>query len=184
MQLVGSKNAGKTTLLCRLTEELAGRGLSVATIKHDGHELEDERPGCDTRRHRESGAVWSAVSSASRAILVEERGLSLPELIRLAPPVDVLLVEGFKREPLPKLLVARSLADLELLPQLAAVAGIALRAELHARSGSLGLPDGIPVLGVDEAEALADLSLAAGARAGFGCGAPGSRGHRAGRSEG
>ena len=109
--LAGWSGSGKTTLLAALIPELVARGLSVSTIKHAHHEFDVDRPGKDSWRHREAGATEVMVSSARRwALMHELRGDSEPrleELVVRMSPVDLLLVEGFKRQPHPKLEVHR-----------------------------------------------------------------------------
>lgn len=159
IQLVGYKNTGKTTLLCRLAAQLRLTGLTVASIKHDGHEFEDERPGCDTRRFREAGAFWSAVSSSSRTVVVMESGSTLAELIGLTPQADFILVEGFKQEVYPKLLLARCKEDLQLLPSLRGTAAALLWPELYAKRRALALPDGLAIASIDDTERILDLIM-------------------------
>jgi molybdopterin-guanine dinucleotide biosynthesis adapter protein len=109
--LAGWSGSGKTTLLVGLIPELVARGLSVSTIKHAHHEFDIDRPGKDSWRHRQAGATEVMVASARRwALMHELRGLpepSLDELVARMSPVDLLLVEGFKRQPHPKLEVHR-----------------------------------------------------------------------------
>ena len=109
--LAGWSGSGKTTLLAELIPELAARGLSVSTIKHAHHDFDIDRPGKDSWRHRQAGAREVMVSSARRwALMHELRGdaePSLDELVRRLGPVDVVIVEGFKRHPHPKLEVHR-----------------------------------------------------------------------------
>jgi molybdopterin-guanine dinucleotide biosynthesis adapter protein len=109
--LAGWSGSGKTTLLATLIPELVARGLSVSTIKHAHHEFDVDRPGKDSWRHREAGATEVMISSARRwALMHELRGdpePSLDELVSRMSPVDLLLVEGFKRQPHPKLEVHR-----------------------------------------------------------------------------
>ena len=109
--LAGWSGSGKTTLLAALIPELVARGLSVSTIKHAHHEFDIDRPGKDSWRHRQAGAREVMVASSRRwALMHELRGLaepSLNELIAQMSPVDLLLVEGFKRQSHPKLEVHR-----------------------------------------------------------------------------
>ena len=109
--LAGWSGSGKTTLLAALIPELTARGLSVSTIKHAHHDFDIDRPGKDSWRHRQAGAREVMVSSARRwALMHELRGdaePSLDELVRRLGPVDVVIVEGFKRHPHPKLEVHR-----------------------------------------------------------------------------
>ena len=109
--LAGWSGSGKTTLLAALIPELVARGLSVSTIKHAHHDFDIDRPGKDSWRHRQAGAREVMVASARRwALMRELRGdaePSLDELVRRLGPVDVVIVEGFKRHPHPKLEVHR-----------------------------------------------------------------------------
>ncbi|MEM1343239.1 MAG: molybdopterin-guanine dinucleotide biosynthesis protein B [Pseudomonadota bacterium] len=105
--IVGWKNAGKTTLVERLVHEIAGRGYSVSTLKHTHHAVDLDQPGKDTYRHREAGAQQTLLASSTRwALLSELRGApepSLESLIARFDPVDLVLVEGFKRDRHPKI---------------------------------------------------------------------------------
>jgi molybdopterin-guanine dinucleotide biosynthesis adapter protein len=108
----GWSGAGKTTLIVRLIPELNRRGFSVSTIKHAHHNFDLDQPGKDSYEHRAAGAQEVLVASANRVALMRElRGApepSLAELLRLLKEVDLVLVEGFKRDPLPKIEVFRS----------------------------------------------------------------------------
>jgi molybdopterin-guanine dinucleotide biosynthesis adapter protein len=109
--LAGWSGSGKTTLLTAVIPELAARGLAVSTIKHAHHEFDIDRPGKDSWRHRQAGARQVMVASARRwALMHELRGAGEPtleELVARMSPVDVVLVEGFKRHPHPKIEVHR-----------------------------------------------------------------------------
>jgi molybdopterin-guanine dinucleotide biosynthesis protein B len=108
----GFSGAGKTTLIVRLIPELNRRGFSVSTIKHAHHGFDLDQPGKDSYEHRAAGAREVLVASANRLALMRElRGApepSLADLLRLIAPVDLVLIEGFKREPLPKIEVYRA----------------------------------------------------------------------------
>src|SRR5207248_9183238 len=109
--LAGWSGSGKTTLLTAIIPELAARGLTVSTIKHAHHQFDIDRPGKDSWRHREAGAGEVMIASARRwAIMHELRGgpePALDELIAHMTPVDLLLVEGWKHHPHPKIEVHR-----------------------------------------------------------------------------
>lgn len=98
--VVGWKNTGKTSLVERLVTEIAGRGLTVSTIKHAHHSFDIDHPGRDSHRHRVAGATEVLLSSPARwALMHELRGaseLELDELLAKLSPVDLVLVEGFK----------------------------------------------------------------------------------------
>jgi molybdopterin-guanine dinucleotide biosynthesis adapter protein len=109
--LAGWSGSGKTTLMTALIPELVGRGVSVSTIKHAHHEFDIDQPGKDSWRHRQAGASEVMVVSARRwALMHELRGEPEPDLAALLArmtPVDLLLVEGFKRHPHPKIEIYR-----------------------------------------------------------------------------
>ncbi|MSP42245.1 MAG: molybdopterin-guanine dinucleotide biosynthesis protein B [Alphaproteobacteria bacterium] len=112
--IVGWKNSGKTTLIAALVHELCLRGLRVSTIKHAHHAFDLDRPGKDSFLHRAAGAQEVLIASEGRwALLHELRGGDAPELTELIArlsPVDLVLVEGFKNEEIPKLEVRRAAA--------------------------------------------------------------------------
>lgn len=103
--LVGWSGSGKTTLMEKLVAELTGRGLRVATVKHDAHGFEMDQPGKDTWRHRRAGAVATALSSPTGFALVEQRTQERPleAILPLLAGADIILAEGYKRLPYPKL---------------------------------------------------------------------------------
>jgi molybdopterin-guanine dinucleotide biosynthesis protein B len=109
--LAGWSGSGKTTLLTAMIPELLKQGLTVSTIKHAHHEFDIDRPGKDSWRHRTAGATEVMVASSRRwALMHELRDAPEPalhELVAKMSPVDLLLVEGFKRDPHPKLEVYR-----------------------------------------------------------------------------
>src|SRR5438876_5546754 len=109
--LAGWSGSGKTTLMTALIAEFISRGIAVSTIKHAHHSFDIDQPGKDSWRHRQAGAREVMVASGHRwALMHELRGdtePSLDELVMRLGPVDVLIVEGFKRHPHPKLEVHR-----------------------------------------------------------------------------
>lgn len=110
--LAGWSGAGKTTLVAALIPALRARGLTVSTLKHAHHDFDVDQPGKDSFVHREAGAQEVLISSSRRLALMRElRGEPEPGLdallVRLAP-VDLVLVEGFKRERLPKIEIHRA----------------------------------------------------------------------------
>jgi molybdopterin-guanine dinucleotide biosynthesis protein B len=147
----GYKNAGKTTLTERLIAELTARGLSVSSVKHAHHSVDIDEPGRDTHRHREAGAYEVALATSSRfAIMHELRGAPEPQLneilSRLAP-VDLIIVEGFKSEPIPKIEVRREGAARALatdIPGIIAIASDAPPKDTH-----------LPVFALDDISGIA-----------------------------
>ncbi|HZL59797.1 MAG TPA: molybdopterin-guanine dinucleotide biosynthesis protein B, partial [Stellaceae bacterium] len=105
--LAGWSGSGKTTLVARLIPALIARGVSVSTVKHAHHDFDIDQPGKDSWKHRQAGANEVLIASANRwALMHEHRGAREPGLAALIAhlsPVDLILVEGFKREPYPKL---------------------------------------------------------------------------------
>jgi molybdopterin-guanine dinucleotide biosynthesis protein B len=110
--LAGWSGAGKTTLLRRLIPTLIARGLKVSTLKHAHHTFDIDQPGKDSWEHRQAGAEEVLVASAARWALIhelrDEAEPGLPELLARMRPVDLVLIEGFKRDSHPKIEVYRS----------------------------------------------------------------------------
>ena len=109
--IAGYSGSGKTTLLEKLIPQFTARGLKVSVIKHAHHGFDIDRPGKDSYRHREAGATEVLLSCNDRWALMHERRdegeISLDELIARLAPCDLVLIEGFKQEPVPKLEVYR-----------------------------------------------------------------------------
>ncbi len=105
--VTGWKNAGKTGLVERLVAEITGRGYTVSTVKHAHHSVDVDQPGTDSQRHRAAGASEVLLASGQRIALMQElRGAPEPKLDTLLSrlsPVDLVLIEGFKRERHPKI---------------------------------------------------------------------------------
>lgn len=109
--LCGWSGSGKTTLMAAIIPELIVRGITVSTVKHAHHAFELDQPGKDSWRHREAGAREVMIASGRRWALQHElRGDAEPpldELVAKMAPVDLLLIEGFKFHPHPKIEVYR-----------------------------------------------------------------------------
>ena len=150
--LAGWSGSGKTTLLISLVPELIRHGVAVSTLKHAHHSFDIDQPGKDSWRHRQAGATEVMIASANRwALIHEHRGQpepALATLFRHMTPVDLVLVEGFKREPHAKLEVHRPALGMPLLcredPHIVAVASDAPLAGLD-----------LPLLALDEPAAIA-----------------------------
>jgi molybdopterin-guanine dinucleotide biosynthesis protein MobB len=110
--IVGYKNAGKTGLMERLVADITGRGFSVSTLKHAHHTFDVDHPGKDSYRHRKAGAQQVLLASNTRwALMSELRGGQEPPLDTLLAqlnPVDLVLIEGYKTGPHPKIEAHRS----------------------------------------------------------------------------
>lgn len=132
--VTGWKNAGKTTLVERLVAEFVRRGWRVSTIKHAHHDVDIDRPGRDSFRHRLAGATEVALVGGLRyAIMREQAESSLAEVLARLAPADLILIEGYKREPHPKIEVRagglESLAATD--PKVVAIAADAQPTEAH-----------------------------------------------------
>lgn len=104
--IIGRQNAGKTALLTRLVAAITARGITVSTVKHAHHDVDLDTPGKDSYRHREAGAQEVMLVSPHRLALMQEfRGPApaLPEVLARFAPVDLVLVEGYKRDTHPKI---------------------------------------------------------------------------------
>ncbi|QLF70746.1 molybdopterin-guanine dinucleotide biosynthesis protein B [Peteryoungia desertarenae] len=105
--IAGWKNSGKTDLTTRLVSELTQRGFAISTVKHAHHDFDIDKTGSDSFRHREAGAQEVALVSGTRyAIMHELRSEDEPSLEHILSrmgPSDLVLVEGYKREPIAKI---------------------------------------------------------------------------------
>ena len=157
----GFSGSGKTTLIEKLVPVLAGRGRSVSLIKHAHHGFDVDSPGKDSHRHRQAGCGEVLVTSSRRwALMHELRGApepSLEDLVAHLSPCDLVLVEGFKREPIPKIEVHRAGASDGglLFPHDPHVVGVATDASLATQ---------LPVFGLDDIAQVADFVEARAAR--------------------
>jgi molybdopterin-guanine dinucleotide biosynthesis protein B len=154
--LAGWSGSGKTTLITKLLPHLIARGQRVSTLKHAHHGFDLDQPGKDSFMHRSAGATEVVISSAKRfAVLHElrdEAEWNLPELLTKFAPVDLVLVEGFKRDAFPKLEIHRAANGKPLIapddPHIIAIAS------------DIPLPQAkVPVIGLDDIETIADLLL-------------------------
>jgi molybdopterin-guanine dinucleotide biosynthesis protein MobB len=154
--VTGWKNAGKTGLMERLVAEITGRGVTVSTVKHAHHATDVDQPGRDSYRHREAGAREVMLASPNRwALMHELRGAEEPrleELLARLSPVDLVLVEGFKREPHPKIEAHRAVTGKPLLaPKNDSIRAVA------ADGPQPGCA--LPVFDLDDTRAIADFIL-------------------------
>jgi len=118
VSIVGRSNSGKTTLIEKIIPELVRRGYRVATIKHDVHGFEIDHEGKDSWRHKRAGARSVVLSSPWRVALIEdvEKDHEIAEIRdRYLRDVDIILSEGYKRNPHPKIEVHRATLKQELL---------------------------------------------------------------------
>lgn len=158
--ICGAKDSGKTTLITRLIPLLAARGLRVVTIKHDGHDFVGDVPGTDSYRHREAGAVGTAILSQSHWLAQGTGTVDEGFLMGILPACDLALLEGFKGSSYPKVEVMRGVgAPSRCNPEnLVAV----------VTDGQGPAPTGVARLALDDVEALARVVLALWEHAGEG----------------
>ena len=153
--IAGWKNSGKTTLAVRLVEEFARRGLRVATVKHAHHSFQIDDAETDSARHRRAGAGQVAIVSPSRTALVTElRDAKEPdfaEVIAWLAPCDLIIVEGYKTAPIPKI-ETRRLGGAKERPLAASDPHIIAIAADHAITG-----ERVPVFARDDIQGLADF---------------------------
>ena len=124
VQIVGYKNSGKTTLITRLVKIFNDMNLRVAVIKHYLHGFEADREGTDSFRFRAAGAAAAAITSPWRTAVFEEQETPLVQLIEHFAQYDLILVEGFKRERYPKMVLLRSTEDEPLIEELQQVIAV------------------------------------------------------------
>ena len=154
--VVGWKNAGKTGLMERLVTEITSRGISVSTIKHAHHSFDVDHEGKDSFRHRQAGATEVLLASRNRFALMhelrQEQEPSLDDLLPRLSPVDLVLIEGYKRDQHPKIEAHRAETGNPLIapddPTIRAVARDTPRALDR------------PVFDLDDTTAIADFVLA------------------------
>ena len=154
--IAGYSGSGKTTLLEKLIPVLTGRGLKVSVIKHAHHGFDIDRPGKDSYRHREAGASEVLLACNDRWALMHERRTeaetTLSELLGRLSPCDLVLIEGFKQEPVPKLEVYRpENGKPPLFPE---------RNDIVAVASDAALETALPVLPLNDMNAIADFVMA------------------------
>ena len=152
--LAGWSGSGKTTLVTKVIPLLVGRGLKIATIKHAHHDFDTDQPGKDSWLHRAAGASEVAIVSSRRwAIVHELNGDAEPpltDMLAKLSPVDIVIVEGFKRHAHPKLEVYRAAVGKPLLhPDDDCIVAIATDAPLPQVQ--------VPVVMLDDIEAIANV---------------------------
>ena len=153
--IAGWKKSGKTTLAERLIAEFARRGLKVATVKHAHHDFQIDDAETDSARHRRAGAAQVAVVSATRwAVVTELQGAPEPDLAQVIAwlgPCDLVIVEGYKSAPIPKIEARRS-AAFGSVPLAGKDADVIAVAADHAADGH-----GRPVFALDDVAGIADF---------------------------
>lgn len=152
--VVGWKNTGKTGLMERLVTEFTTRGLRVSTLKHAHHSFDIDHPGKDSHRHRMAGATQVLLASRNRWALMhelrEDEEPSLEALLTKLAPVDLVLIEGYKRDKHPKIEAHRG----EVGAPLIALEDQSIKA---IASDSKALATGRPTFDLDDTSAIADF---------------------------
>lgn len=152
--VVGWKNTGKTGLMERLVTEFTGRGLRVSTLKHAHHRFDIDHPGKDSHRHRVAGATEVLLASRNRWALMhelrDEEEPALETLLAKLTPVDLVLIEGYKRDKHPKVEAHRGAVNTPLIalgdPTVKAIA-----------SDSGATAEGRPTFDLNDTLAIADF---------------------------
>lgn len=149
--IVGKSDVGKTTLIEKLLKELKKRKYKVATIKHDVHGFDIDKPGKDTWRHAQAGADTVTISSPNRIAMIKkvDEEWTLNKLIELNDDVDLILTEGYKRSNKPKIEVFRSEMYNELLCSPEELVAIASDIKHDIV--------GVPVCDINDASSLVDI---------------------------
>ena len=101
---------GKTTLIEQIVRNLKSQGYRIAVIKHDAHQFEIDKEGKDSWRFSHAGADMTILSSREKTALIEQRELSFADLISMVHDVDLILVEGYKQENIPRIGISRKAA--------------------------------------------------------------------------
>jgi molybdopterin-guanine dinucleotide biosynthesis protein B len=152
--LAGWSGSGKTTLVTGVIPVLTRRGLKVATVKHAHHEFDTDQPGKDSWLHRRAGASEVAIVSSRRWAIVHELSGEpeppLADILEKLSPVDLVIVEGFKRHSHPKLEVFRAAVGKPLLhPDDDCIVAVATDAALPQAE--------VPVLMLDDLDGIANV---------------------------
>jgi molybdopterin-guanine dinucleotide biosynthesis adapter protein len=155
--LAGWSSSGKTTLVTKVIPVLVKRGLKVATVKHAHHEFDTDQPGKDSWMHRQAGAHEVAIVSSRRWAIIHELGEepepALTDILDRLSPVDLVIVEGFKRHQHPKLEVYRASVGKPLLyPDDDCIVAVATDAPLKESQ--------LPVLMLDDIDGIATMLAA------------------------
>lgn len=172
ISVVGKSDVGKTTFLVKLIGELKHRGYKVAVIKHNVHNFEIDHPGKDTYRHAEAGADAVVIASSHKLAMVKklEGELSIQDIITMiGPGYDVILTEGYKRGPFPKIEISRKELGAELICSANELIGIVTETSFTIDCPHFALDDAAGVADLIEAEiraAMGDQSETDGSQRG------------------
>ncbi|MBI4857890.1 MAG: molybdopterin-guanine dinucleotide biosynthesis protein B [Acetobacterium woodii] len=148
---VAWSGVGKTTLLEKLIPELKSRGMKVAVIKHDDHEFEIDKKGKDSWRMTQAGADVTVIASDTQAAIMENRRVSMDVLLSHVANVDLILTEGYKLGPWPKIGICRSGSG-KVLPE--------IKGNYLAVVSDLPLDVDCPGFALDDKKNIADFIIA------------------------
>ena len=154
VSFVGKSGSGKTTLIEKIIPELTRNGWRVATIKHSRHSFDIDREGKDSWRHRKAGAQMTVISSPKQVAVVEdsEKDPGIGELRdRYIHDVDIILTEGFKGNPYPKIEVFRATLKRDML--------CSREDNLIAVASDEQMNIDVPCLDIDDMEGIAQLII-------------------------
>jgi len=152
ISIIGKSNTGKTTLIEKLIGELSRRGYRVGTIKHNRHGFNIDHEGKDSWRHKQAGARLTVIASPTQVALIEdtERDYEIAELVeKYIHDIDIVLMEGFKGNPYPKIEVYRHELKRALLS--------ADDRALLALATDTPLDVAVPCYDINDAHGMADL---------------------------
>ncbi len=149
VSFVGYSGSGKTTLLCKMVSHFKQKGYRVGTLKHDAHRFEMDHPGKDTWKHAQAGADVVAISSKEKFAMIEtrEKEYSISQILQKIVGVDIILIEGYKQDLPPKILVVSEPEHLSLIHELPDVVAVATRLELP--------PVSVPVFSINDVQGIA-----------------------------
>lgn len=133
--------SGKTTLIEKLIPVLKGKGLRLAVIKHDGHEFEIDHQGKDSWRFTKAGADITVINSAKKTAGILNGPLSLDGILREVGNVDLILVEGYKNEALPRIGIARKETGKGFTDEIGRFAALVTDLDVTAEIPCFGLDD-------------------------------------------
>ncbi|OEG00271.1 molybdopterin-guanine dinucleotide biosynthesis protein B [Vulcanibacillus modesticaldus] len=151
VNFVGFSGSGKTTLITKVIKKFKEKGLRVAAIKHDAHKFEIDHEGKDTWNFSQAGADVVLINSQKKLAMIEKlvESLSFQEVLSKINGVDIIIVEGYKQEFSPKILLVRREKDLDLLSKLDNVIAVAT---------SLSLKDiEIPIFNINDVEGITEI---------------------------
>ena len=149
MCVSGIKNSGKTTLITELITLLRVDGYKIAVIKHDGHDFEIDLPNTDTYKHRAAGSNPTIIYSNTKWAMISNQKIEIEELIAKMPDVDLIIIEGLKKAPYPKIEVIRKVNGLKFVCDIKCLLAIA--------SDELFDVDGVKVVDISNIEEIAAI---------------------------